>query len=110
MALPILLIAQVSASLTSLAGIIAMIMTFAATRGLSRDSFRSLIFKSGLFLIISVIGVTAMSAYHITAGMGLVMATELLENLWYFFMFLALIFSLYFSYTVVRFGKPFVRK
>ena len=99
-----LLIAQISSILTVLAGIYATILTIKAASGLADDGFKRLILHSVIFLILSIIGTVSMAYYHITER-GVY--SETAENIWYAFMFLALIFSLYKSYKFAEFGKRF---
>lgn len=97
-----LLIAQVSSSLTVIVGIYATILTIRAARGLVDDDFKKLVVYSSIFLVLSIIGTASMAYYHITESR---VESVLADNIWYIFMFLALIFSLYESYKIADFGK-----
>ena len=98
-----LLVAQTSATLTTVMGLIALVMTLITIRKLASDSYRGFIIKSLLFFLIALIGVTAMTIYHYMEGLG--GEIGLLEFLWYGFMFLALVFSLYVSSDIASFGR-----
>src|SRR3989344_999242 len=101
----ILLIAQISSSITVLAGLVAIILTIQAASGLLSSKFKSVLWYSALFLIITLIGITAMTFYHFSYGteMG-----ETLELVWYIFTFASLLFSLFESYQEIEFGKTFL--
>jgi len=101
-----LLIAQVTSAITSILGIIAIYLTFRAAKGLLAGDFKNLIKISGLFLIVVVIGVISMTLYHLMEGNEI---AEKAELIWYTFIYISLIFSLYESYRVIKFGK-FINK
>ena len=89
-----LLIAQISASLTTVMGILSLILMFTAARKLAKDSYRGFIMKSFFFLLFALIGVTAMTVYHFEEGLSYPESeerAEIWENLWYGFMFIAII-------------------
>ncbi len=98
-----LLVAQVSSSLTILMGIIALIFTIKAISGLAEDSFKTLVKRMAIFLILSIIGISFMTAYHIMDSFG---GLEWALNAWYIFMFMAIIYSIYDSYRIIKFEKP----
>ncbi len=99
-----LLIAQISASLTTIMGIVSLILMFTAARKLAKDSFRGFIMKSFFFFLLALIGVTAMTVYHFEESYG---ETEIWENLWFGFLFAAIVFSFYASWNIASFGKRF---
>lgn len=100
----ILLIAQISSSLTVLMGIIAIIFTISALKGLADDSFKTLIKRIAIFLVISLIGIASMTLYHIADSFG---GLENALTIWYIFMFVAIVYSIYDSYSIIKFEKPF---
>ena len=100
-----LLIAQVSSILTSIAGLIALAFIVRSTIPLARDKFRTGIILTGLFVLLTLIGVTSMTLYHATDGTD---ATEEFresaENYWYVFMFAGFLFYCFESLYVASFG------
>ncbi len=101
-----LLIAQVSSSITSILGIIAIFMIFRAIKGLVSDEFKQLITYASIFLIITTLAVISMTFYHILNGTEL---SEKLELIWYVGIFISILFSLVESYKIISFGKNFVK-
>jgi hypothetical protein len=97
------LIAQVSSSITLLFGVVAIYFTLKAARGLLAGELKGLINLSNIFLILVMIGTSAMVFYHFSENLTA-------ENIWYLFIFVSLIFSLFESYKLMRFGKGFIKK
>ncbi|HME87310.1 MAG TPA: hypothetical protein VKE88_02765 [Candidatus Nanoarchaeia archaeon] len=102
MAETILLIAQVSSVLTTLAAIVATALMFKAHKHMVDGEFKSTIFASAIFLLIATLGSAAMAGFHVSQSFT---ELEILEEVWYVFMFSALVFSLYESVALVTFGK-----
>ncbi|MEK6885556.1 MAG: hypothetical protein AABX17_01160 [Nanoarchaeota archaeon] len=98
-----LLVAQVSSSLTILMGIIALIFTIKAISGLAEDSFKTLVKRMAVFLILSIIGIAFMTSYHIMESYG---GLDITIDIWYIFMFMAIAYSIYDSYKTIKFEKP----
>ena len=105
-----LLIAQISASLTSLAGIITVITLLIAVTKLSSGRFRSLVLGSVISVLIAIIGVSAMTMYHLTEETALTDLHETSENVWYIGMFIWLILSMIISWKFISFGKTISSK
>ena len=99
----ILLTAQISSGLTVLIGIFALIFTLNAAKGLAEDSFKTFVKRMAVFLIIGLIGIVSMTTYHIADSFG---GLEIASSIWYIFMFIALIYSIYDSYEIIKFEKP----
>ncbi|PIN86938.1 hypothetical protein COV19_01945 [Candidatus Woesearchaeota archaeon CG10_big_fil_rev_8_21_14_0_10_44_13] len=100
----ILLITKASATLTTLSGLLAAALLFISARKLAKDSFREIIMRSFLFILMILIGVTSMTIYHFTDGTEF---AEKAEIAWYALMFLSIIFSCFVSVKIASFGKMF---
>jgi len=102
----ILLIAQVSSALTSLAGILSLIYLVYAIKKILPGEFRNALFLSLVFLIAAVIGISSMAIYHFTENHFVYGNMHVItDNVWYSFMFLALAFSLFESWKLHKLGK-----
>ena len=98
----VLIIAQYSAMFTTFAGFIALVLMTLAARKLTPGTVRTNITNSCIFIFVAVVGVTFMTYYHFTEEMQV---SELAEQLWYIFMFAALLLSMYESYNLMTLGK-----
>ncbi|HII15225.1 MAG TPA: hypothetical protein HA362_02835 [Nanoarchaeota archaeon] len=103
----ITLIAQASATLTTLMGIAALVLIFIASSKLAKDEFRSMILSTFWLVLIALVGVTSMTIYHFVEDLGNYSLAELTENIWYAFMMISLVFSCYVSQRIASFGKRF---
>lgn len=103
----ITIIAQASATLTTLMGIAALILIYTASSRLAEDEFRGMIRSTFWLVLIALTGVTSMTLYHFIEEFGSYQAAELTENIWYIFILASLAFSCYVSYRLALFGKKF---
>ena len=101
----ILLIAQASALITVLFGIISVIIVTRAAKNLLPGSFKSILSFSVISIIIIVVGNAAMLAYHLFEGTAFHDASETAEKIWYVFMFVGLFLSCLESVKIASFGK-----
>jgi len=101
----ILLIAQASALITVLFGIISVIIVTRAAKNLLPGSFKSILSFSVISIIIIVVGNASMLAYHLFEGTSFHDASEVAEKIWYVFMFVGLFLSCLESVKIASFGK-----
>ncbi|MBS3123525.1 hypothetical protein J4437_02725 [Candidatus Woesearchaeota archaeon] len=102
----ILSVAQISSLLTVLVGFVAIFLLVRAAQGLFTGQFKTTLWLGALSFVLTLTGVTAMMFYHFG---GESEVAEFLEHVWYAFIFLSLLFSLFESYHLINFGKGFVK-
>ena len=106
----IVAITQWGSLLTVIAGIIAVVYTFRAASKVFEGDFKKMIFTSAIFLLLVTLGTAAISFYHFAEDTSYYELGETAEQIWYAFMFLGLLFSLYESWKLIQFGKHYKAK
>ncbi len=97
-------ISQISTVLTTLLGIVALIYITKSKNKLSEGDIRKFASSFIIFFIALLVGVSSMTAYHLTES-----ASEnisgIAEIVWYIFMFLAFTYACAGSIRLIRLGK-----
>lgn len=104
-----LYIAQITSSIAVLIGFGALIYLIKVVSNLDEGSFRKIFSSLGFFLMTTLIGVLVMTIYHFSSNFGTEELTEQIEPLWYIFIFVSLLASIYGSYTASAFGEEMSR-
>ena len=101
-------VTQFSALLATIVGIIIVILAIRAASRFSPGEFRRISIASVIFVVIVVVGVSAMTLYHFTENYGYEELSEISESVWYILMFIALIVSCVEALMYARFGKAYM--
>ncbi|PIN74144.1 hypothetical protein COV20_00840 [Candidatus Woesearchaeota archaeon CG10_big_fil_rev_8_21_14_0_10_45_16] len=100
----ILLIAQVSASLTTILGAVALFYVIQAVRSLLPGELRKIMMLSAVAFGVALLGLSSMTVFHLLEESSHEIA-EVMEFFWYLLMFLALLIFCYESWQIASFGK-----
>ena len=100
-----LLMAQSTSIITSMIGILALIFLIKILLHLEEGQFKNIFFSIAVFLFVTLIGVVAMTFYHLYDEVNANIADSA-EMIWYNFMFASLFFSIYGSITASKFFEP----
>ena len=101
-------VTQFSALLATVVGIIIVMLAIRAASRFSPGEFRRISIASVIFVVIVVVGVSAMTLYHFTENYGYEELSEISESIWYILMFIALIVSCVEALMYARFGKAYM--
>ncbi|HLC64936.1 MAG TPA: hypothetical protein VJI46_02300 [Candidatus Nanoarchaeia archaeon] len=105
-----LLVAQVSSVLTTIIGAVSLAFLFLSLRKLLAGELKNIFIIRVVFLLAVVLGVAAMTVYHLTEESQYQELSETMEGIWYIFIFVTLIASLFETYKVISFWKPLSEK
>lgn len=100
-----LLIAQATSALTTLIGIGALAYLIRVVYHLDESLFKKIFSSLGIFLVATLVGVASMTIYHFLAYSSAGELAEMTELVWYAFIFISLIVSIYGSFITSMFVK-----